>query len=48
MHSIIIIICIYNIIFEILTFLLLVHGGCLLSFAVCMLFATMCGYQRIV
>ena len=39
-HSIVIIIniiCIYYIIFEIQTFLLLVHGGCLLSYAACML-----------
>ena len=35
-HSIVIIICIYYIIFEIQTFLLLVHGG-LLSYAACML-----------
>ena len=39
-HSIVIIIniiCIYYIIFEIQTFLLLVHGDCLLSYAACML-----------
>ena len=39
-HSTVIIIniiCIYYIIFEIQTFLLLVHGDCLLSYAACML-----------
>ena len=39
-HSIVItIICIYYIIFEIQTFLLLVHGGCLLSVDLCCMHA---------